>query len=68
MKMLVLNGLAFLEAYAQLPLRASVIIMLTTCPHPADLAQAEHLRVGRLSRHVPDGRKVASLLREQVAT
>lgn len=48
MNMPVLNGLGFLEAYAQLPLahrQPIVIVMLTTSLHPADLARAEQLPI-----------------------
>jgi len=44
MNMPVMNGLAFLEAYAQLPLaqqQAIVVILLTTSIHERDLARAQ---------------------------
>nr|GFC12437.1 hypothetical protein [Tanacetum cinerariifolium] len=48
MNMPVLNGLGFLEAYAQLPLAQQssiVIVMLTTSLHPVDQARAEQLPI-----------------------
>src|SRR6478609_4344195 len=48
MNMPVLNGLGFLEAYAQLPLAqqsAIVIVMLTTSLHPRDLARVQQLPI-----------------------
>ena len=70
MNMPVLNGLAFLEAYAQLPLAiqpAIVIIMLTTSLHPTDLARAKQLPIaGFLNKPLTEG-KVAALLREHFA-
>ncbi|AMJ67403.1 response regulator [Hymenobacter sp. PAMC 26628] len=48
MNMPVLNGLAFLETYVQMPLaqqQAIVIVMLTTSLHPADMARAQELPI-----------------------
>lgn len=70
MNMPVLNGLAFLEAYTQLPAavqRAIVIVMLTTSLHPVDLARAEQLPIaGFLNKPLTEA-KVADLLREHFA-
>lgn len=47
-KMPVMDGFAFLEAYEQLPLeqrQAIVIVMLTTSLHPRDLDRVERLNV-----------------------
>ena len=49
----VLNGLGFLEAYAQLPVEQPpiVVVMLTTSVHPHDLQRLENLPVaGFLSK------------------
>jgi CheY-like chemotaxis protein len=46
MNMPVMNGLAFLESYAQLPqLPASVIVLLTTSVHERDLARVQQLPI-----------------------
>jgi len=70
MNMPVLNGLAFLEAYAQLPSTvqdAIVIVMLTTSLHPADLARAQQLPIaGFLNKPLTEA-KVIDLLREHFA-
>jgi CheY-like chemotaxis protein len=70
MNMPVLNGLAFLEAYAQLPSTvqdAIVIVMLTTSLHPVDLARAQQLPIaGFLNKPLTEA-KVADLLREHFA-
>ena len=70
MNMPVLNGLAFLEAYAQLPSTvqdAIVIVMLTTSLHPVDLARAQQLPIaGFLNKPLTEA-KVIDLLREHFA-
>ncbi|MFD1875537.1 response regulator [Hymenobacter bucti] len=67
MNMPVLNGLAFLEAYAQMPLahrQATVIVMLTTSLHPVDLAHAQQLPIaGFLSKPLTQ-EKVTVLLQK----
>lgn len=48
MNMPVMNGLAFLEAYAQLPAeqqQATVVVMLTTSLHERDLARTQNLPI-----------------------
>lgn len=46
MNMPVMNGLAFLESYTQLPqLPASVIVLLTTSVHERDLARVQQLPI-----------------------
>lgn len=70
MNMPVLNGLAFLEAYAQLPLpiqHTIVIVMLTTTLHPVDLARAQQLPIAAFLSKPLTAEKVASLLREHFA-
>lgn len=70
MNMPVLNGLAFLEAYAQLPSAvqdAIVIVMLTTSLHPADLARAQQLPIAGFLNKPLTEEKVASLLRQHFA-
>ena len=71
MNMPVLNGLAFLEAYAQLPLavqHAIIIVMLTTSLHPTDLARAEQLPIAGFLNKPLTEEKVAALLREHFAS
>jgi CheY-like chemotaxis protein len=64
MNMPVLNGLAFLEAYVQMPLAQQqpiVIVMLTTSLHPVDLARIQQLPIaGFLSKPLTQ-EKVMSL-------
>jgi CheY-like chemotaxis protein len=46
MNMPVMNGLAFLESYAQLPQPlASIIVLLTTSVHERDLVRAQQLPI-----------------------
>jgi CheY-like chemotaxis protein len=64
MNMPVLNGLGFLEAYAQLSLahqQPIVIVMLTTSLHPADLARAEQLPIAGFLTKPLTQEKVANL-------
>lgn len=71
MNMPVLNGLAFLEAYAQLPAAvqdAIVIVMLTTSLHPVDLARAQQLPIAGFLNKPLTEEKVANLLREHFAS
>jgi len=70
MNMPVLNGLAFLEAYTQLPSpiqHTIVIVMLTTSLHPVDLAKAEQLPINGFLNKPLTEEKVAALLREHFA-
>lgn len=65
MNMPVLNGLAFLEAYVQMPQvqqRAIVIVMLTTSLHPVDLAQAQQLPIADFINKPLTKEKVTSVL------
>ena len=65
MNMPVLNGLGFLEAYAQLPLaqqRATVIVMLTTSLHPLDQARAEQLPIAGFLNKPLTKEKVTAIL------
>lgn len=70
MNMPVLNGLAFLEAYAQLPLvhqQAIVIVMLTTSLHPVDMARAQQLPIAGFVNKPLTKEKVTALLQEHFA-
>ncbi|GAB3637886.1 response regulator [Hymenobacter arcticus] len=70
MNMPVLNGLAFLEAYAQMPLarqQAIVIVMLTTSLHPVDLHRAEQLPIAGFLNKPLTKEKVTALLEEHFA-
>jgi CheY-like chemotaxis protein len=70
MNMPVLNGLAFLEAYVQMPLahqQAIVIVMLTTTLHPVDLARTQALPIaGFLSKPLTQ-EKVTAVLEQHFA-
>jgi CheY-like chemotaxis protein len=71
MNMPVLNGLAFLEAYVQLPLaqqQAIVIVMLTTSLHPVDLARAKELPIAGFLNKPLTKEKVYALLQEHFAS
>ncbi len=70
MNMPVLNGLAFLEAYVQMPLaqqRAIVIVMLTTSLHPLDLARAQQLPIAGFLNKPLTREKVTALLQQHFA-
>ena len=69
MNMPVLNGLAFLEAYMQMPLTEPpiVIVMLTTSLHPVDLAQAQQLPIAGFLNKPLTREKVTALLQEHFA-
>ncbi|TVT39283.1 response regulator [Hymenobacter setariae] len=70
MNMPVLNGLAFLEAYVQMPLAqqsATVIIMLTTSLHPIDLARAQELPIAGFLNKPLTKEKVTDLLAQHFA-
>lgn len=65
MNMPVLNGLGFLEAYAQLPLahqRSIVIVMLTTSLHPVDQARAQELPIASFLNKPLTREKVTAIL------
>ena len=67
MNMPVLNGLAFLEAYEQMPLAhrsAIVIVMLTTSLQPVDLAKAQQLPIAGFLNKPLTKEKVAALLEQ----
>jgi CheY-like chemotaxis protein len=67
MNMPVLNGLAFLEAYVQMPLaqqQAIVIVMLTTSLHPVDLARAQALPIAGFLSKPLTREKVTALLQQ----
>jgi CheY-like chemotaxis protein len=67
MNMPVLNGIAFLEAYVQLPLAQQqplVIVMLTTSLHPVDLARAQQLPIAGFLTKPLTQEKVTALLQE----
>jgi CheY-like chemotaxis protein len=70
MNMPVLNGLAFLEAYVQLPLahqQATVIVMLTTSLHPVDLARVEQLPIAGFLNKPLTQEKVMALWQQHFA-
>ena len=66
MNMPVMNGLAFLEAYAQLPFveQSIVVIMLTTSLHERDLARVRQLPIAGFLNKPLTREKVAALLHE----
>jgi CheY-like chemotaxis protein len=70
MNMPVLNGLAFLEAYVQMPLankQAIVIVMLTTSLHEYDLARAQQLPIAGFLNKPLTREKVTALLQRHFA-
>jgi CheY-like chemotaxis protein len=69
MNMPVLNGLGFMEAYAQLRLEQLpiVIVMLTTSLHPIDQARAQELPIAGFLTKPLTKEKVTALLREHFA-
>lgn len=70
MNMPVLNGLAFLEAYVQMPLahpQATVIVMLTTSLHPVDLARVEQLPIAGFLNKPLTQEKVMALWQQHFA-
>ena len=67
MNMPVLNGLAFLEAYRQLPWthqQAIIVVMLTTSLHERDLARARELPIAGFLTKPLTQEKVHALLQE----
>jgi CheY-like chemotaxis protein len=67
MNMPVMNGLGFLEAYAQMPRprpEATVVVMLTTSLHERDLARARELPIAGFLSKPLTREKVAALLAE----
>jgi len=70
MNMPVLNGLAFLEAYVQMPQvqqRAIVIVMLTTSLHPVDLARAQQLPIAGFLNKPLTKKMVTAILAQHFA-
>lgn len=70
MNMPVLNGVAFLEAYVQMPLaqqQAIVIVMLTTSLHPVDLVRVERLPIAGFLNKPLTQEKVTALLQQHFA-
>lgn len=70
MNMPVLNGLAFLEAYAQMSLAQQppiVIVMLTTSLHPLDLAKVRQLPIAGFLNKPLTKDKVTALLEQHFA-
>jgi CheY-like chemotaxis protein len=70
MNMPVLNGLAFLEAYVQMPLankQAIIIVMLTTSLHEYDLARAQQLPIASFLNKPLTREKVTALLQQHFA-
>jgi CheY-like chemotaxis protein len=69
MNMPVLNGLAFLEAYVQMPLTEPpiVVVMLTTSLHEHDLTRAQQLPIAGFLNKPLTKEKVYALLQEHFA-
>lgn len=69
MNMPVLNGLAFLEAYVQMPLTEPpiVVVMLTTSLHEHDLTRAQQLPIAGFLNKPLTREKVTALLQEHFA-
>jgi CheY-like chemotaxis protein len=70
MNMPVLNGLAFLEAYVQMPLaqqQAVVIVLLTTSLHPVDLARTKALPIAGFLNKPLTQEKVTALWQQHFA-
>jgi CheY-like chemotaxis protein len=70
MNMPVLNGLGFLEAYAQLPLvpqRPIVIVMLTTSLHPVDQTRAEQMPIAGFLTKPLTKEKVTAIVAQHFA-
>jgi CheY-like chemotaxis protein len=66
----VLNGLAFLEAYVQMPLankQAIIIVMLTTSLHEYDLKRAQQLPIASFLNKPLTREKVTALLQQHFA-
>ena len=67
MNMPVMNGLAFLEAYAHIPSaqqRATVIVMLTTSLHERDLERAQQLPIAGFLNKPLTREKVTDVLQQ----
>ncbi|WP_324680069.1 response regulator [Hymenobacter sp. GOD-10R] len=67
MNMPVMNGLAFLEMYVQLPLaqrQAIVIVLLTTSLHERDLAHAQQLPIAGFLNKPLTREKVQAILQQ----
>lgn len=63
MNMPIMDGLAFLEAYAQLPAPLAVVIVLTTSLHERDIARAHQLPIaGFLTKPLTREKLTAVLL------
>ncbi|HEX8426154.1 response regulator [Hymenobacter sp.] len=65
-KMPVMNGFEFLEAYEQLPLphkQAIIIVMLTTSLHPQDVSRLEKLPIAGFLNKPLTKEKVENVLR-----
>jgi len=69
MNMPVLNGLGFLEAYAQLPVERPpiVVVMLTTSLHPVDHARAQEFPIAEFLTKPLTKEKVTALLEQHFA-
>ncbi|MBH8558103.1 response regulator [Hymenobacter negativus] len=66
-KMPVMDGFAFLEAYEQLPAaqrQATTIVMLTTSLHPRDVERVEHLNIGGFFNKPLNREKVDEILKK----
>lgn len=69
MNMPVLNGLAFMEAYVQMPLTEPpiVVVMLTTSLHKHDLTRAQALPIAGFLNKPLTKEKVTALLQQHFA-
>ena len=70
LNMPVMNGRAFLECYAQLPLaqrQGTVVVLLTTSLHPTDMARAQELPIAGFLNKPLTKQKVATLLEQHFA-
>ncbi|GAB2849706.1 response regulator [Hymenobacter ruber] len=66
-KMPVMDGFAFLEAYEKLPAaqrQATTIVMLTTSLHPRDVERVQHLNIGGFFNKPLNREKVDEILKK----
>lgn len=71
MKMPIMNGIEFLEAYSQLPLdkqQSIVIVMLTTSMLPSDMARMQQLPVAGVLNKPLTKEKLQALVAEHFGT
>jgi CheY-like chemotaxis protein len=66
-KMPVMNGFEFLEAYAHLPLQnkqSIIIVVLTTSLHPQDVSRLEHMSIAGFLNKPLTREKIDSILQD----